>query len=118
LIALEPRRPRTARFLARLVVPLFRLRRWLGGQPVWFLKAIAEPVFVGGISVAMLLGSWLLGLPFWLLGVHGLAAGVWLCFDEVDRSWTLYDEVRGVEDAAIAAGQLVERMRRRRNGGW
>jgi hypothetical protein len=118
LIALEPKRPKTARFLARLVIPLFQLRRWLGRRRPWFLKAIAEPVLFGSLAVGMLLGSWLLSLPLWLLGLHSLMAAVVLCFDQVDRSFAMYEEVRELEDAGIAANRLVERMKRRRNGGW
>ncbi|MGL6076758.1 MAG: hypothetical protein ACRC8S_21605 [Fimbriiglobus sp.] len=118
LIALEPSRPKTARFLARLVIPLFRIRRWLSQQRPWFLKAIAEPFALGGLSVCLLFGSWLLCLPFWLVGMHGLLAAVILCFDQAERSFTIYQEVRELEDAGIAANRLAERLRRRRNGGW
>jgi hypothetical protein len=118
LIALEPKRPRTAHLLARLILPLLHVRRWLGRKPVWFLKAVAEPGLLGCVAVVLLLGSWLADLPFWLLGGHAFLATGCLCRDQVDRSLTLYEEVREIEDAAIAAGQLVERMRRRRNGGW
>lgn len=118
LIAFEPRRPKTARVLARLVIPLFRIRKWLGQKRPWFLKAVAEPVALGGLAISLLLGSWLLSLPFWLIGVHSLLAAIVLCFDQVDRSFAMYEEVRALEDAGISANQLAERLRRRRNGGW
>jgi hypothetical protein len=118
LIELAPRRPRTAHFLARLTMPLLHIRRWMGRRPVWVLKAVIEPGLLMVLAIALLLGSWLLGLPGWLLGGHLFLATGSLCLEQVDRSLTLYEEVREIEDAAIAAGQLIERMRRRRNGGW
>lgn len=118
LLALEPRRPRTARGLVRLVLPAYRFRIWVGRQQAWFVKAIVEPGVLGGFGLTLVLASYFLGLPFWLLGGYGLFAAAVLSHDQIYRSLSLYEETREFEDAAIAGNQLADRLHRRRHGGW
>jgi hypothetical protein len=115
VVRLEETRPRLALLLARLLIPAYRVRAFLARKPVWVTKAVAEPLLVLGVAVPALLGTWLLGLPLLFVGLHAGVAAVVLFLDQINRSLTIYAELRENEEGAIVATKLAERLTARRN---
>jgi hypothetical protein len=111
---LQAKSPRTAASAVRVLIPLYRLQEWFGRQPFWLLKAVFEPLLLLFVGGSCLLLWWLIGLPALFVGCHAATVAVILCWDQVNRSLALYEEVRANEEGAIVATRMAERLMGRR----